>query len=94
MLTTYNEFKLGDRVYWHYEDFSDYGSIVEDNGKVFFLSEEGDIRVNVKWDSDKSIASADIKNITKVISPVTTEEEQKAITLLLSLGYTISKNPK
>ena len=94
MLTTYNEFKLGDRVYWYNDESQDSGTIVEKGGEVLFLSGEGDVRVHVKFDFDEEIFSVSTKQIIKAGETSSEQEEQKAVALLLSLGYTLSKNSK
>lgn len=101
MLTEYNGFKLGDRVHWpgdnssYYE--SDSGTISTHNGEVFFeCNEGGGGKVWVKWDSNGAYQYISVESIQheqpKQSNILTNEQE--AVMLLLSLGYTVSKNQK
>ena len=79
--------EAGMRVYF-VEDEKDTGTVVEYNGSTF--SSDGDVWV--KWDNSGEVLNAPPGFLTP------TEEfkqsEQEAVMLLLSLGYTITKNAK
>lgn len=94
MLTTYNGFKLGDRVYYAMDN--DYGVISINREEVFFEDTfyEKEMHVWVKWESNGHILHIPIKDIIKVGESQEYQEEQKAVALLLSLGYTLSKITK
>lgn len=95
MLTEYNGFKLGDRVCWDGGLLvgMDSGVISTNNGEAFFENEWG-WNVWVKWDSDGEHNYINVNSIQhkhpKQNNHLTNEQE--AVMLLLSLGYTVSKN--
>lgn len=79
----------GMKVYWKGTNWGgpDTGVI-----KIGYVgrSAAGENEVWVKWDSDGEILKIDVEELTAVHEQST--EEQQAVMLLLSLGYTISKN--
>lgn len=98
MLTEYNGFKLGDRVYWPGGEgfgIADLGTISKVDDEVFFEDECG-WNVWVKWDFDGEYNHIDVNSIQhkhpKQNNPLTNEQE--AAMFLISLGYTVSKNQK
>lgn len=99
MLTEYNGFKLGDRVYWDGDGFTgsvDHGTISKVGGEVFFEDERG-WNVWVKWDSDGKYEYIPTRSIQYEWSSRKSNlltNEQEAAMLLLSLGYTVNKNQK
>lgn len=99
MFTEYNGFKLGDRVYCDGDGLPegvDHGSISKVDGEVFFEDECG-WNVWVKWDSDEMYEHILVKLIQHEWSSRQNNlltNEQEAVMLLLSLGYTVTKNHK
>lgn len=99
MLTEYNGFKLGDRVYWDGDGFTenvDHGTISKVGEEVFFEDECG-WNVWVKWDSNELCEHILVKSIQHERSFRQNNlltDEQEAVMLLLSLGYTVTKNQK
>jgi len=82
------EFVKGDRVVFAGSEFAD-----ADTGIV--TSVDGSIYksfgyVWVKWDSNGAIQYISTDDIE--LESVKTQDEQQAVMLLLSLGYTITKN--
>ena len=79
------EWKVGDRVFYE-------GRYVTDIGTVTEIESEG--KVWARWDSDgdRNHFDSDNEKFTKMNSEPTDESaETKAVTLLLSLGYTLKK---
>lgn len=81
------DWKIGDRV-----EFSGNSACPADVGTVTSVCEDGEVWAT--WDSDGESNHFEANNtrFTKISSAKESEtEEQKAVMLLLSLGYTITK---
>lgn len=85
------KFQKGDRVHWdgNHDNDSDTGVVVE-------YDFEYDWKVWVKWDSDGQVLFIKESAITLIDRKPEPEvmTEETAVMFLLSLGYTITKDPK
>lgn len=96
MLTEYNGFKLGDRVYWPGGEYAgeDRGTIVCYFNEIFSTNDCNETFVWVEWDSNKRVQKISVDKIQREYQNNLLTNEQEAVMLLLSLGYTVSKNQK
>lgn len=79
-----------DRVFFNGGSFTepDTGVVVSVEGSIY--TSEGEVWV--KWDSDGKVLFIDEGAIRLQPNDIKVLNEQQAVTLLLSLGYTISKD--